>query len=324
MSRVVVIGATGHIGTYLVPRLVRGGHEVIAMSRGLRGPYQDSPQWDAVTRVTVDRDAEDAAGTFGARVAALRPDVVIDLVCFTAAAAQQLVDALRPARPLLLHCGTIWVHGPALRVPVTEDEPRTAYGEYGTGKAEIEALLHRETRSGGVPAVVLHPGHISGPGWPVITPAGNLDPDVWTCLATGKPLALPDHGLGVLHHVHADDVAQAFERALTRPAAIGASFHVVAEQAMTLRGLAGGVAQWFGREPVLDFVDWPEFELRAGAEHAAATREHTFRSITASIARARDTLGYAPRYSTLQALREALAWLAAHGEADLGGQPLAG
>ena len=37
MSRVVVIGATGHIGSYLVPRLVRGGHEVIAMSRGIRG-----------------------------------------------------------------------------------------------------------------------------------------------------------------------------------------------------------------------------------------------------------------------------------------------
>jgi nucleoside-diphosphate-sugar epimerase len=50
------------------------------------------------------------------------------------------------------------------RVPVTEDEPRTGYGEYGTGKVEIEALLHRETRTGGVPAVVLHPGHISGPG----------------------------------------------------------------------------------------------------------------------------------------------------------------
>ena len=162
MSRVVVIGATGHIGTYLVPRLVRGGHEVIAMSRGTREPYHASPQWDAVTRVTVDRDAQDAEGTFGAQVAAMRPDVVIDMVCFTAASARQLVDALRPARPLLVHCGTIWVHGPALRVPVTEDEPRTAYGEYGTGKAEIEALLHRETRSGGVPAVVLHPGHISG------------------------------------------------------------------------------------------------------------------------------------------------------------------
>jgi nucleoside-diphosphate-sugar epimerase len=320
MSRVVVIGATGHIGTYLVPRLVRGGHEVIAMSRGTREPYQPSPQWDSVTRITVDREAEDAQGSFGGQVAALEPDVVIDLVCFTADSAQQLVEALRPSRPLLLHCGTIWVHGPALRVPVTEDEPRTAYGAYGTGKAEIEALLHRETRTGGVPAVVLHPGHISGPGWPVITPAGNLDPEVWTRLATGQPLALPDHGLGVLHHVHADDVAQAFEHALTRPAAIGASFHVVSEQAMTLRGLATGAAQWFGREPVLDFVEWPEFERRAGSEHAEATREHTFRSITASIARARETLGYAPRYTTLQALHEALAWLVANGQVDVGAQ----
>jgi nucleoside-diphosphate-sugar epimerase len=322
MSRVVVIGATGHIGSYLVPRLVRGGHDVTALSRGLRAPYHECPEWQHVTTVTIDRDALDAAGTFGAQVAALRPDVVIDLVCFTAASAAQLVAALRPSRPLLVHCGTIWVHGPALRVPVTEDEPRTAYGEYGTGKAEIEALLHAETAAGGVPSVVLHPGHISGPGWPVITPAGNLDPGTWTALATGAPLALPDHGLGILHHVHADDVAQAFELALSRPAAIGASFHVVAGQAMTLRGLAAGAAGWFGREPALDFVDWPEFERRAGPEHAAATREHTFRGIAASIARSRAVLGYEPHYSSLDALREALAWLAAAGRADLGGQRL--
>jgi nucleoside-diphosphate-sugar epimerase len=281
MSRVVVIGATGHVGSYLVPRLVRGGREVIAMSRGGRDPYHPSPEWSTVTQVTVDRDAEDAMRTFGARIAALRPDVVIDLICFTAASARQLVDALRPSRPLLVHCGTIWVHGPALRVPVTEDEPRTAYGEYGTGKAEIEALLHRETLAGGVPAVILHPGHISGPGWPVITPAGNLDPVVWSSLAAGRALALPDQGLG---------------------------------------GLATGVARWFGREPLLDLVDWTEFERRVGAEHAETTRQHTGRSITASIARAREVLGYAPRYSSLDALHEALTWLVEHGEVDVGGQ----
>jgi nucleoside-diphosphate-sugar epimerase len=319
--RIAVIGATGHVGTYLVPRLVRAGHEVVALSRGEREPYQPAPEWGAVARLAVDRDAEDAAGTFGGRIAALAADVVIDMICFTPESARQLVDALRPARPLLLHCGTIWVHGPAARVPVTEDEPRTAFGEYGTGKAAIEALLWRETIAGGVPSVVLHPGHISGPGWPVITPAGNLDPDVWRRLATGEPLSLPDLGLGVLHHVHADDVAQAFERALTRPAAIGASFHVVAAQAMTLRGLAAGVAAWFGRDAVLDLVDWPEFERRAGADNTAATRAHVERSIAASIDRARAVLGYAPRYTTLDALREALRWLVADGQVDVGGQP---
>jgi nucleoside-diphosphate-sugar epimerase len=310
MSRIVVIGATGHVGTYLVPRLVRAGHQVAAISRGTREPYTPAPEWRAVERITDDRERPG----FEERVAALGADAVIDMVCFTPQEAQRLVDALRPSRPLLVHCGTIWVHGPAARVPITEDEPRTAYGEYGTGKAAVEALLHRETVAGGVRSVVLHPGHISGPGWNVITPAGNLDTGVWNQLAEGEPLPLPDLGLGVLHHVHADDVAQAFERALTRPEAIGASFHVVAEQAMTLRGLAYGAAAWWGREPKLEFVDWAEFERRVGAQHAGATREHVGRSITASIDRAKAVLGYAPRYDGLSALREAVAWLAANGE----------
>jgi nucleoside-diphosphate-sugar epimerase len=276
-----------------------------------------APEWGAVERVTADRKADDRAGTFGERIAALGPDAVVDMLCFTPESARQLLDALRPSRPLLLHCGSIWVHGPVARVPVTEDEPRTAYGEYGTGKAAIEALLHRETIAGGVPSVVLHPGHISGP-WPSITPAGNLDLDVWRRLAAGEPLALPGLGLGVLHHVHADDVAQAFERALTRPAAIGSSFHVVSEQAMTLRGLAAGVAGWFGREPVLELVEWAEFERRVGADHAEATREHVARSIAASIDRARGVLGYRPRFTSLDALRESLRRLARDGEVDLG------
>ena len=320
MRRVVVIGATGHIGSYLVPRLVRAGYEVVTVSRGERAPYVEPVQWRAVERVTADRDAEDAAGTFGERIAGLRADAVVDLICFTPESARHLVDALRPTRPLLLHCGTIWVHGPAARVPLTEDEPRTPYGDYGVGKAAIESLLHRETLAGGVPSVVLHPGHISGAGRYAITPAGNLDADVWRRLAVGEPVALPALGMGVLNHVHADDVAQAFERALTRPAAIGSSFHVVAEQAMTCRGLAVGVAGWFGREPVLDLVDWAEFERRVGAEHATMTREHIERGIAASIARARSVLDYAPRYSSLEALHESLRWMVDHDQADVGGQ----
>jgi nucleoside-diphosphate-sugar epimerase len=321
MRRVVVIGATGHIGSYLVPRLVRAGYEVVAVSRGGRAPYHEAVEWRSAQRVSADRDAEDAAGTFGARIAGLRPDAVVDLICFSPESARQLVDALRPTRPLLLHCGTIWVHGRAARVPLSEDEPRTGYGEYGVGKVAIEALLQRETLAGGVPSVVLHPGHISGPGWPVITPAGNLDSHVWRRLATGEPLPLPALGLGVLNHVHADDVAQAFERALTRPTAIGASFHVVAEQAMTCRGLAAGVAAWFGREPVLDLVDWNEFEQRVGPAHAAVTRDHIERGIAASIDLSRSVLGYVPRYSSLDTLHESLRWLVEHDQVDVSGQP---
>jgi len=34
MSRVVVIGGSGHVGAYLLPALVERGHNVINVSRG--------------------------------------------------------------------------------------------------------------------------------------------------------------------------------------------------------------------------------------------------------------------------------------------------
>jgi hypothetical protein len=47
-----------------------------------------------VTSVTADLEAEEAAGAFGARIAALCPEAVIDLICFTQASARQLIEAV--------------------------------------------------------------------------------------------------------------------------------------------------------------------------------------------------------------------------------------
>ena len=38
--KIVVIGSTGHVGGFLVPRLVEAGHEVVAVSRGESEPYR--------------------------------------------------------------------------------------------------------------------------------------------------------------------------------------------------------------------------------------------------------------------------------------------
>ena len=34
--RIVVIGGSGHVGSFLVPRLVRAGREVVSLTRGAR------------------------------------------------------------------------------------------------------------------------------------------------------------------------------------------------------------------------------------------------------------------------------------------------
>jgi nucleoside-diphosphate-sugar epimerase len=316
VSRIAVIGATGHVGTFLVPRLVRAGHDVVAVSRGRREPYLPDEAWNSVERVALDRDA--LADAFPAAIAGLKADVVVDMTCFTPAAAEQLVLGLRGSTSLLLHCGTIWVHGPSSIVPVSETDHRGPIGEYGINKAEIEDLLLAESADG-LPCVVLRPGHITGPGWPMINAVGNLDLDVWRRLATGQPVNMPNLGAETVHHVHADDVAQAFQLALDQSdVAAGNAYNVVSERAMTLRGIATAVAGWFGREADLRFMPFEQFRAGTDDDLADSSWEHIVRSHSMSIEKARRQLGYAPRYTSLQAIADGLGWLASQGQIDLG------
>ena len=305
--RVVVIGGTGHIGTFLIPRLVNGGHEVIVASRGKRDPYVPHAAWKAVERIEIDRLAGDASRTFGPRIAALEADAVVDLLCFTPESAQQLVDALQPRLTLLLHCGTMWVHGRPTTVPVTEDAPRHPFGDYGIKKAAIEKLLHDATRRGAARAVVLHPGHIVGPGWNPVNPAGHFNPDVFTRIARGELVQLPNDGMATVHHVHADDVAQGFELALDHADdAIGESFHIVSPAPLTLRAYAKAMFAHFGQPANLGFLPWDEWRQTVSDDEAAATWDHIEHSPHGSIAKARQRLGYSPRYTSIEAVIESI------------------
>lgn len=304
--RTVIIGATGHIGSWLVPRLVRDGHEVVAVSRGERRPYHDAPEWRSVQQVTLDRSAAEREGSFADAIAALKGEAVVDLICFTRESAAPLVDALRGRVGLFVHCGTLWVHGVPRARPYDETALRAPVGEYGIRKAEIERRL-LDAAAGGFPVVILHPGHITGPGWPPINPAGNLDRRVFNALSRGEPVVLPGDGTATLQHVHVDDVAQAFALALAHPAsAIGQAFHVAAEAPVTMRAYAEAAAGWFGQTARLEYLPWEEWRRTVSERDAAITHDHLVHAPHASIQKARDVLAFAPRFSAIAAARDAV------------------
>jgi nucleoside-diphosphate-sugar epimerase len=312
--KIVVIGGSGHIGTYLVPRLVEAGHQVVNLSRSLRQPYSAHAAWKQVQSMAVDREKAEQAGEFGTLVAGLQPDVVIDLICFQLDSCQMLVKALRGKVQHFLHCGTVWIYGPSVQVPADEGQPREPFGEYGIQKAAIEAYLLKEARAGGFPATALHPGHIVGPGWEPLNPAGHFNPQVFSKLACGEEVALANLGMETVHHVHADDVAQAFYQAMVNwSASIGESFHVVSPAAVTLRGYAREAASWFGQSANLRFLAWEEWKSTVSPEEAQATWDHIAHSPNASIEKARRLLGYQPRYTSFQAVYESVQWLVEHG-----------
>jgi nucleoside-diphosphate-sugar epimerase len=247
MSRIVVIGGSGHVGTYLVPALVAQGHEVVNVSRGRAKGYRPHPAWDRVEQITCDRTAEEKTGVFAPRIADLRPHIVVDMISFDLPSTQALVEALRGKVEHFLHCGTIWVYGHNAAVPADESDPLNPFGEYGTNKAAIETWLLHEARRTGFPATVFRPGHIVGPGWPPICPFGNIDNEVFSRMARGEEIALPNFGLETLHHVHAEDVAQIVLLAIAnRAASVGEAFNAVSAKALNLRGYAEAMFRWFG------------------------------------------------------------------------------
>ena len=317
MSRVVVIGATGHIGTYLVPRLVMAGHEVVTVSRGRAQPYQPSPVWKHARAVVLDREKEEAIGAFGEAIVALNADIVVDCICFTEASHHQLADALAGKVSHFIHIGTIWTHGTAAVVPTPESAVKHPFGDYGIAKAAIEADLLRRAALHNFPVTIVHPGHIVGPGWAPLNPAGHFNPAVFSTIARNQELLLPNFGLECVHHVHADDVAQVVMRAIdNRAASVGEAFHAVSSGALTLRGYAEAMYRWFGHQPNLGFAPYADWARAQSADDAQATWEHIARSPNCSIEKGRRLLGYAPRYTSLEAVQEAVTWLVADGQVE--------
>jgi nucleoside-diphosphate-sugar epimerase len=239
-------------------------------------------------------------------IRALDADAVIDLICFDRESAKHLVDALRNSVRHFVHCGTLWVHGVPQRCPYDETTPREPFGDYGIRKAMIEKYLLGQSRSG-FPATILHPGHITGPGWVPVNPAGNLDRRVFDKLSRGEVVELPDDGRARLQHVHADDVASAFELAIEQPAvSIGESFHVAAREPVTMRSYAESVAAWFGHSASLAFVPLEEWKRNRTQRDVEITLDHMMHSACASIAKAERVLGFTPRFTAVEAVCDAL------------------
>ena len=305
MSRIVVIGGSGHVGSYLVPMLVELGHQVVNVSRGAAKPYRPHYAWSLIENVVIDRLEEEKKGTFGQRIAELQADIVIDMIAFDLGSTQQIVEALRGRIEHYLFCSSIWVYGRYVSVPSLETDPVSPIDAYGQGKAESEAWLMREARLSGFPATCFRPGHIVGEGWVPTTPQGNSNPEVYSRIARGETLALPNLGSETVHHVHAVDVAQLIIKAIeNRSASVGEIFNAVSGQAITLRG------------PSLKFQPFDKWLAGLEPEFAENSRGHVVRRSSHSIEKARVRLGYQPRYSSLEAIHESVQALIAQGQVE--------
>lgn len=304
MKRVHVIGATGHIGSYLCPFLIKSGYEVTGYSRGKSRPYSVfGNEYESCLVIAEREQAINIAIESGA-------DIICDLISYTEEDARYLCNQLlsnsfkRDIR--LISVGSIWVYGNKVDHIVTEDDPRKALDEYGKNKANMEKYLLNQYKEYGLPVTIIHPGHICGKGWMPIGPQGNRNRSVIDDIKKGLTTILPDDGMATLQHVHALDIARIISCIIECGSAIGQSFNIVCNKPITLKAYAEILYEHYGKDCKIEYVNYKDFLTLLDYNDAMISAEHIERSPNVSMEKARRVLGFECSYTEEDTLIESI------------------
>jgi nucleoside-diphosphate-sugar epimerase len=290
--RTFVTGASGFIGRALCARLLERGHEVSALVRrpgseppGTRGVVGDLIDGFSLSE-TVAAECPDCVLHLAAEIASQRNERKIASVNIEGTA--RLLDACvglagsdrSASGPRVVLASTV-VTGDAHGALLTEDAPLPVQTPYGRSKQEGERLLLES----GLPAVVIRPSHVYGPG-------GWYANELVSRLRQPGRLAVIGRGENLWDVVHVHDVASALLLAAEQ-APSGSTYHVVDDEPITFYDFMALTAQALG-------VGAPRRIPVAVARVVAGRNavDAVVRSARSSNAKIKRELGWEPRYPT--------------------------
>lgn len=309
--KALVIGGYGHIGGFLVPRLVETGWDIAILTRGRKA----SPRYDNWKNlphghVEADYGALCSEGTWKALLDEISPDVVIDILSANAPA---VLDACPSSVRQFVITGSVWMYGPPRVVPTPEEtQNEFPFGFYRKRYSDLLGLLGRK---GGPAVTAVMPSNIAGPGKIPLDPYGGRDIEVHHRMARGGEILLPARGETLVCPSDASDIAEVFVLALERPdKAAGRMFNAGAAHALTYNEMVAEYGGCYGVDIPVRHVSWEEFDGELGLE--ASARYHHEAHMCPDISAARNVLAFEPRYTPRQALQRAVEWMRAEGLLD--------
>ncbi len=212
-----------------------------------------------------------------------------------------------------VHLSSVMVYGFDYPRFVSEQGPLRGEGNpYCQTKIESEEALRLLHQRGGFEVIVIRPGDVYGPGsvpW-VIRPAALMKRGLFVLI---------DGGRGIMNHVHVDNLIDGIFAALDRDAT-GEAFNLTDGAETTFRDYFTRLGALVGRKRFASLprpVAMAAFAAMArGAELLGrkplaepgavpfVTRPHAY-----SIEKARSWLGYQPKVTLDEGMRELAAWL---------------
>lgn len=327
--KVLVTGASGFLGGYMVEELVRKGYLVLGMVR-------KGSDTDLLRKLGIELRIGDLEDQASLETVTKGVDAVIHLAAYytlkgskeryeriNVQGTQSLMEAmLKNGVHRLVYCSSTEAMGPTPHPPADEDTPCEPNYEYGRSKLRSENLI-REYQKKGIEFTIIRPSGIYGPR--------NLD-DVsyWFITSyanTGASKIMVGSGKRVLQFAHVEDVVRGFVLALERSeVSAGRTYFITDSRAYSYEEIYGILANIFGKDPPkwhvgvllakiiaapIQAFNWlrrkKDFVWRVDSMNTFKVDRYY------SIERAKKELGYQPKYSLPDGLKETADWYRAKG-----------
>lgn len=303
MSRVLVTGGAGFIGSNIVGLLVGRGHDVVVLD-DLSSGYRDnlSPFADVTL---IDGDVRDAAAVDRAIAGC---EVVLHLAASvgnTRSIEHPLEDsgvnvmgtltvleaARRHSARKLVFSSSAGIFGELKTLPIAEDHPVEPDTPYGASKLGAEKLCLAYAKLYTLECVCLRYFNVYGVHQRYDA-YGNVIPIFAHRMLRGQPVTVFGDGEQTRDFVNVRDVAEAnYLAAMSR--GVSGAFNIASGTRISINALIAEMAAAGGLTPVVDY---------------AAPRPGDVRHSLADITQARTRLGFEPQVDLADGLREYMQW----------------
>jgi nucleoside-diphosphate-sugar epimerase len=321
MSKILVTGGKGFLGSHITAQLEADGHEVRVFAREStqKPDLLESLDLDFVSGDIRDADALDKA------VQGINSVIHVvsnfrkggsDKKEAYATNVEGVENVLRACERHgvnhLIHCSTIGVYGTVLEIPADENTPFNPTDLYQETKLMGEQRVWQFHHETGLPVTVIRPISLFGPGDLRMLKLFRL-------IQKGR-FVIVGNGDVLFHPAYVDDVVKGFLLCLNNPKAIGEAFILGGEGYLTLNQLCGLIAEEMGvaapsfylpMAPVLGLASLCEkICVPLGIEPPLHRRRVSFfqNNRAFSIDKAKQLLNFQPEFSLRQGIQATIDW----------------